>query len=105
MILLLTIAMTSLLLAGDFFIKSSTQSSHPIKLLFIAAILWVSSIPGWNYLLTQHKLAVIGSLFSIMSVIGSLLIGMFCFHENLGSREWIGCSLAIISIILLSSKL
>ena len=104
-IILFTIFLTGMLLGGDYLIKYSTESSHTIRYLIMAAILWVASIPGWYYIVRNHKIAIVGILFAMFSLIGTTLIGVIGFNEKLTNYEWLGIGLAIVSTLLLTNKL
>ena len=102
---IIVLFLTGVLLAGDYLIKSAVKSPHAIALLIIAAMLWTLSIPGWFYTLQGRNLSLIGMLFSVASLVGSALIGMFVFGENLNGREWLGLFFGIVAAVLLASKL
>lgn len=97
--------LTAMLLAGDFLIKTATKSQHAVVLLCLAAIFWTVSVPGWYYTLLGRNLSLVGMLFSVVSLIGSALIGIFLFGETLSAREWLGLVLGVVSAVLLASKL
>lgn len=104
-IILLTVFLTGLLLAGDWLIKYATVSSSYFKYLIIAAIVWVISIPGWYYVVRDNREAIIGALFAVFSIMGTTLIGVYGFNEKLSTTEWTGIGFAIISAILLTNKI
>jgi uncharacterized membrane protein len=101
----LVVFLTGVLLAGDYLIKSAVKSHHAVALLIVAAMLWVLSIPGWFYTLHGRNLSLVGMLFSVVSLIGSAMIGVLVFGETLSAKEWVGLVLGIVSAILLASKL
>lgn len=104
-IIALVILLTGLLLAGDCFIKAATTKSNPIYYLVIAGTLWISSIYGWYWTVKEERLAIVGTLFSVLSLIGTAILGMTIFGETLSNKEWFGVGLGVISIFLLSGKL
>lgn len=103
-ILFLVVLFTGILLGGDYLIKAATISPEPIRLLFYAVLLYGVSVFGWYYILLDQKIAVIGMLFAMLSLIGTTLIGIFGFGEKLEIKEIIGLILAMISIVLLVNK-
>lgn len=105
LLLVLTILMTIVLLCGDYFIKKATQSLRPEMWLYFTAVLWVSSIYGWYYIVKDERIAIVGALFSVLSLIGTVLIGIIGFNEHLSYKEWIGFGLGMIAVLLLSGKL
>jgi len=102
---LLVVFLTGMLLGGDYLIKFAVGSKHTIWYLIFAGILWCSSIYGWYYTVKDHRLAIIGMLFSVLSLIGTALIGTLLFNEKLSMTEWFGFVLAIIACILLTGKM
>lgn len=93
-----------MLVTGDYLIKYSTTINHPIIILIFTAILWTISIPGWYYSVKEERLAIVGMLFSLFSLIGTTVIGLSIFGERLNIIEWVGFGFAIIAIILLTNK-
>lgn len=104
-ILFLTIFLTGVLLAGDYCIKWSVGSSHKVAFLVMAGFLWCSSIYGWYITVKDERIAIVGALFSVLSLVGTILIGIIGFNEHLTLKEWVGFSLGIVAVILLSGKL
>ena len=95
---------TAMLLGGDYLIKAATVSPEPIRLLVYAALVWMGSVYGWYYILQGEKIAIVGMLFAMLSLIGTTLIGMLGFGEKLDIKEIIGLVLAIASTVLLANK-
>ena len=57
---------------------------------------------GWLSLLKcQGKLSTTNALWSLVSVVISLIIGVVAFHETLSVTQWIGIGFALISMVLL----
>lgn len=94
-----------MLFIGDYLIKYAVKSQHTVLFLCMAAFIWAMSVPGWYYLNITERLAIIGMLFSVLSLIIVPLIGMVCFNEQLSCKEWVGLGLAIISTLLLTNKI
>jgi len=103
--LLFILLLTGMLLTGDCFIKGSTFKSNPIWFLIIAGLLWTVSIYGWYIAAKTERLAIVGALFSVLSLVGTVVLGMVIFKETLSIKEWIGVGLGIIATFLLSGKL
>lgn len=101
----IVVFLTGMLLTGDYLIKAAVKDAFPISLLFLAMIFWSVSVPGWYYALLDHNISLIGMLFSVLSLVGSCLIGMFFFNERLSGIEWLGLFFGIVSTFLLASKL
>ena len=80
---LLVVFLTALLLFGDYLIKLSVGSKFTVYLLILAGVVWCSSIYGWYCTVKENRIAIIGMLFSVLSLIGTPMIGIFCFNERL----------------------
>ena len=101
---LLVVFLTAMLLTGDYIIKFATTSQYPVIALMIAGLFWCLSIPGWYYTVKDERLAIVGMLFSVLSLVGTVLIGMVCFGERLNMKEWVGFCFAVAAAIMLSGK-
>lgn len=104
-ILLLVVFLSIMLLTGDYCIKYAVGKSNWLMFLVLAGLLWCASIYGWFYTLKENRIAIVGMLFSVVSLIGTVLIGIIGFHERLSITEWVGLAFGIISAILLSGKI
>ena len=93
-------------LGGDYFIKlASSQSGGMLSATFLlGALLYGSTAMGWFLLMREHSLAMIGVMFSAMSLILLAAMGTVVFKEPFGAREVIGLGLAIASVIVMSAK-
>ena len=104
-ILLLTAFLTCMLLAGDYCIKYAVGSNHKVAFLVLTGILWCSSIYGWYLTVLNERIAIVGGMFSLLSLLGTILIGIVGFNEHLNAKEWIGFAMGAGAIVLLSGKL
>ena len=102
--LLLIAFLSAMLLTGDYLIKYAVGRPNWWFYLIVAGIIWCLSIYGWFIADSQNRVAIVGMLFSVMSLIGIVLIGIFGFNEKLNTSEWVGFALAIVASILLSGK-
>jgi len=103
--IIFTIAMTGMLVVGDYLIKYATVGHNKVLLLVIAAVLWTLSIPGWYCIVRDHRESIVGALFAVFSIIGTTIIGIYGFDEKLTTTEWAGIGLAVISALLLTNKI
>ena len=101
----MVVFLSSMLLLGDYLIKYAVGKSNYIFFLILAGVSWCLSIYGWYYLLKENRLSIVGMLFSVISIIGTVIISITFFNEKLTYLEWIGFGLAIISALLLSGKI
>jgi multidrug transporter EmrE-like cation transporter len=50
----------------------------------------------------RNELAIVGTVWSLMSMIATVLIGVAAFHEHLSTQQIAGISLALVAMALLS---
>ena len=105
LVILVVVFMSLILLLGDFMIKYAVGKPNWFVFLIIAGALWCSSIYGWYYTVKENRIAIVGMLFSIISLVGSVLIGVLFFNEKLTVTEWVGLAFGITASILLSGKI
>lgn len=97
-----------LLLSGVFFaigeFLSKKFALNPKPGLFIVLIMSsVFSMAAWlPAILQKNQLSIVGVMWSVLSVISTILIGVIIFNEKLSQLGVIGIILGIISVILLS---
>lgn len=104
-IFFMVVVLTGMLLTGDYLIKSATIVRSPVVMLVLAALIWSASIPGWYLVNKTSRIAILGAMFAVISVIGTTMIGVVIFREKLSVLEWVGIGLAIVSMMLLSRKM
>jgi small multidrug resistance pump len=90
--------------AGDYFLKVASNNDQSINTVwFVLGISTIASTAfGWVYTMKHLKLASIGAIYSVSTVVLLALVGAIFFHENLSHYEIIGLVMAIISLVLLS---
>jgi small multidrug resistance pump len=89
---------------GDYFLKIASNNEQSLNTVwFILGISTIASTAfGWVYTMKHLKLASIGAIYSVSTVVLLALVGAIFFHENLNYYEIIGIIMAIISLVLLS---
>lgn len=101
---LLIIGLALVGVVGDFFIKlagSGTKYIEP-RWFIIGFLVYASTAVGWFYVMKQVKLADLGVIYAVSTVLFLTLVGIFYFHEKLNWYEMVGIGTAVISILLLS---
>ncbi len=103
---LITIGLTLILVIADFLIKKATlvKGNYSVLLMVIAVILYGLSPIGWYWVMTKYKLLSIGAIYSVLTVVLLTIIGLVFFNEKVSVREVIGLCLAVVSLILLTTK-
>ena len=96
--------MSALGVAGDYLLKlASADVSHTnFKLLAAGVFVYALTALGWFYALAHLKLAVVGVIYSVSTVLLLTLLGAFYFREHLSYMEILGLVLALLSLILLA---
>jgi multidrug transporter EmrE-like cation transporter len=89
---------------GEFLSKKfalNPKTSYVILILVmysIGVLLWLPAI------LQKNQLSIVGTMWSVMSLLATILIGVLIFNEKLSLTGILGVTFAFISIILLSSN-
>lgn len=78
--------------------KNTSLLSLGVFLYGVDAVLWY-----WVY--KTAKFTTVGIVYSLFTILLSIGIGMYVFHEHLGVREVAGVVLGCLSIVLLSKYL
>ena len=95
--------MTAMLVGGDCCIKMATKGS-PLGWLLLAGLLWSGSIYGWYVAMRGERFAVVCTVFSVMSLVFTAMLGVTAFGEHLSAKEWTGIALGVVAILLLTGK-
>lgn len=97
-----------LLLSGVFFaigeFLSKKFALNPKLSLFIILILTSSlgMITWLPAIMQKNQLSVVGVMWSVLSLISTILIGVLIFHEKLTQLNILGIILGVIAVTLLS---
>jgi len=101
----LAVFLLSLLgVVGDCFLKLASQQSQisfKSKWFILGVLTFALTAFGWVYAFRHIKVASIGVLYSVSTVLLLVLVGVFAFGETLVISEIVGCVLAIVSLFLL----
>jgi drug/metabolite transporter (DMT)-like permease len=99
-----TIALAALATIADYFLKlASTEARMFANRWFVAGcLIYAAGAFGWVYVLQSLKLATIGLIYSVGTVLLLAALGYFVFNERLNNFEIAGIAFGIASIVLLS---
>jgi drug/metabolite transporter (DMT)-like permease len=88
---------------ADYFLKRASESDAPYYThwFIIALVVEVFITFGWIYVMQHIKLATLGALSSVFTVLLLAILGVFVFNESLSYQEITGIFLAVISLFLL----
>jgi small multidrug resistance pump len=89
---------------GDYFIKLASLETDPISnhWFWVGFAIYGASTFGWVYAMPHLKLATLGILFSLVTVLLLAGIGVGVFGETLNRYELVGLALGVVSMILLA---
>ena len=102
---LLLVLVSGLTLLGDFCIKLATGHEGGLNSpVFLAGALFYG-LPavGWFFLMKSHSLAAVGVFYSASTLLLLAALGVVVFKEAFGVREALGLSLAVASVVVMSS--
>ncbi|KZL51098.1 hypothetical protein [Nodularia spumigena] len=101
----IVIALSSLGVLGDYFLKiaSNNETSLHSRWFIFGLLVLASTSFGWVYVMKYLKLATIGVVYSVSTVLFLALVGVAFFQESLNPYEIVGIIMAIGSLILLSA--
>jgi len=104
MIALYVMALAIVTVVGDYFLKLASQeaSSFSNKWFFIGFIAYAACAFGWVIVMRHIKLATIGVVYSLSTILLLTALGHIVFGETLNKHEIAGILLALVSVILLS---
>lgn len=102
----LLILVTSITLAGDYFIKLASGKAYGLLTVTFAVGFILYGLPaiGWFYLMRSHSLSVIGVLYSAATILLLTSLSVFVFKEGFGWREALGVTLALLAVGVVGLK-
>lgn len=103
--IIITVFLSLVGVAGDFFIKLSGSGKKfiDLKWFILGLIIYSLTAFGWFFVMKNIKLSTLGVIYAISTILFLLLISIFYFKESLNIYEIVGMLLAIVSILLLSN--
>jgi len=103
--ILAVIALSSLGVIGDYFLKVASNDEISLKTswFFIGLLILASTAFGWVYVMKHIKLATLGVVYSVSTVLLLAFVGVILYQESLNPYESGGKVLSIASLILLSA--
>ena len=98
---LLLLISASGVIAGDYFAKYWSTNQRTIFAILSVAGYAVSAL-FYIPTLLREGLVVTSILWSILSILGFLAIGLLVFHETLAPIQWVGVAFGIICLVIFS---
>ena len=100
-------AITVFTAVGDMFLKNS--SSSPVlfanKSFLVGLAIYVSTAFLWVFVYRSEKFSLSGAVYSLLTMLLFVGIGVFVYHETLSKTELLGLGFGLISVILLGRYL
>jgi len=87
---------------GEFMSKKFALEPKAILVIGILAVDSIGVLAWLPAILQKNQLSIVGTIWSVLSLLMTILIGILIFGEKLNPMGVIGIILAIISIIILS---
>lgn len=87
---------------GEYF--SKLWGRHPTveTTLWIFIFYTLCSLSWLPALLHKNQLAVMGTLWLLLGMVATIIVGVFVFHEKVATVQIVGIFLAFIALILLN---
>jgi len=87
--------------AGDYFAKSWSINQKGIFLL-LAFLGYVTASFFYIPSLLKESLVVTSVIWSVLSILGFLFVGLVLFHETLSLTQGVGVAFGVLALILLA---
>lgn len=99
-----TVALSLLGVLGDYFLKIASNNETSLKTysFVFGLVVLASTAFGWVYVMKHLKLATLGVVYSVSTVLLLTLVGVAFFQESLNPYEIAGIFLAVGALVLLS---
>lgn len=88
--------------AGEYLSKKFALSPKITYIIFILIAYSLGTLAWLPAILQKNQLSIVGTIWSVMSLIATIAIGVIIFNEKLSTLGILGIAVAFISIILLS---
>lgn len=87
---------------GEFLSKKFALNPSTQYVLLIVVMYTLGTLAWLPAILQKNQLSIVGAIWSVMSLLATVLIGIIIFHEHLSIVGVLGIIFAIIAILLLS---
>jgi len=100
--IIIVLAFSVLTVIADILIKRASDKSQLLSISFaVGALIYGLSAFGWFYALKSLKLATLGGIYSLTTVVLIVLSGVVFFGERLNTAEYAVVVMSLISIAAL----
>lgn len=87
---------------GEFLSKKFALNPKPAYIIYILIFYSIGVLTWLPAILQKNQLSIVGTMWSVLSLLTTILIGVMLFNEKINAIGALGISFAFISIILLS---
>ncbi len=87
---------------GEFFSKKFALNPSLAYVLIIVAIYTLGTLAWLPAILQKSQLSIVGAIWSVLSLLATVLIGVLIFREHLSLIGILGIIFAFIAVALLS---
>lgn len=87
-------------LLADMLFKKWTQENK-LLLLGMGLVLYLIGTVFWAYSLRQENLSTAIVVFTLINLIGGVVVGVVYFHEELSFLQKAGIGLGVLSVVLI----
>ncbi len=100
---LIWLALSGLLFAGGEFLSKKFALNPRATMVVIILVVYSLGVLAWlPAILQKNQLSIVGAIWSVMSLLATVLIGVLIFGEKLTVIGIIGIILAFLAVALLS---
>ncbi len=90
--------------AGEFLSKKFALSPKFSTVIYILLACSAGVLAWLPAILQKNQLSIVGTLWAVLSLLTTILIGLIIFNEKLNLTSIIGIIFAILAVILLSKS-
>lgn len=87
---------------GEFLSKKFALSPRLIYVVYILIAYSIGALAWLPAILQKNQLSIVGTLWSVLSLLTTILIGVLIFNEKLNLTSIVGIIFAVIAVVLLS---
>jgi multidrug transporter EmrE-like cation transporter len=88
---------------GEYLSKSYVTSPRPAALIVLICMYTCGALLWLPALKQKPELAITGTLWSVITLLMTVAIGIFAFGESLALHQMFGIALAVGAVVLLSA--
>jgi len=86
---------------GEYLSKKWGYAPSWATALIVVGAYALGSFAWLPVLLHKNQIALMGTLWLLLATIATVAVGVFIFHEQLNTLQWVGVGLALVALALL----